>query len=159
VLICLGYSVYNGNEELTKLLMEHGANPNIKKGGDPIIFTPILHNNLSIVKILVSGLGSTTDLDAVDSSGWTPLSQACSLGYLDIVKVLVETGNANVNAIEAEEKFSALQRACKEGHLSVVEYLLTRNIDIDYQDGSGCTVSLYRLPTSFSFDSFSIKQC
>ena len=53
----------------------------------------------------------------------TPLSEACSMGYFDIVKLLVDSQkNIHVKRIEP------IELACKNGHLHIVEFLLTQGV-------------------------------
>jgi ankyrin repeat protein len=50
------------------------------------------------------------EVDPVDSQRWTPLHDACRLGFLDIVRLLCDTGHANIEA-RNDEGFTPLQVA------------------------------------------------
>ncbi|CAG2188192.1 unnamed protein product [Mytilus edulis] len=53
----------------------------------------------------------------------TPLSEACSMGYFDIVKFLVDSQkNIDVKRIEP------IELACKNGHLHIVKFLLKKGV-------------------------------
>lgn len=89
--------------------------------------------NLNIVHLLVSQEGCKTD--QADTFGRSPFCEACALGHLDIVKLLLETGKirADIRPQQHPECCSnkpyrsitiPLRYACNEGHFAVVQYLL-----------------------------------
>lgn len=98
-------AVGKNNLDLVKLLVEHGANPNIKyidEVGDTEGYTPFLlaiqNNNFDMVKLLVEhGANVNSEADCGD----TPLSLAVERNNFEMVKYLVEHG-ANVNRKDKE---------------------------------------------------------
>ena len=53
-----------------------------------------------------------------------PLHTACHNGNLEIVKVLVQGGQANVDKGGGRSNKTSLHRACSMGHKLIVEYLI-----------------------------------
>ncbi|TFK76031.1 hypothetical protein BDN72DRAFT_363853 [Pluteus cervinus] len=75
-----------------------------------------------------------SDAHARDADGWTALHNACSKGYLDIVRYLCESGGAisrsdGSSGVDARSKdgWTPLMNAASKGHLPVVRYLLTKH--------------------------------
>ena len=67
----------------------------------------------------------------------TPLMEASSGGFVDIVKLLLQHG-ANVNA-QSSSGNTALHYACCGGYEDVVLVLLDHNADIEHQNENGHT--------------------
>lgn len=86
----------------------------------------------------LSKLLSKTDVDALDSSGYSSLHYASRAGHLEVVKLLVARG-ANVNLLTRNNRSSSLHRASQMGKIAVVTYLLQNGANSDLQDSDGCT--------------------
>ncbi|KAI1740288.1 hypothetical protein F4680DRAFT_115030 [Xylaria scruposa] len=88
-----------------------------------IIFNSVKDNNLDALNVLLEGqyLGS-------ENSG--PLVVAARGGYLEIVEKLL-AAKADVNAVSAENDWTALQVAAGRGHIDIVECLLTAQADVN----------------------------
>ena len=71
------------------------------------------------------------------NDGAPPLFFACQVGYIDILKQLVENG-AYINK-EDNNGTTPLFIACKEGHENVVKYLLEHRANINKEDNNGWT--------------------
>ena len=88
-------SVYIGNSEITKKLIDSGADVNI--GTVNNVWSPLtkaIHNeNVDIVKMLID---NGADVNFVDSSGETPLLLAVESGKVELVEMLLEA-DADVN--------------------------------------------------------------
>ena len=67
----------------------------------------------------------------------TPLMEAASGGYADIVKLLIDHG-ANVNA-KSSVGNTALTYACCGGYEDVVKILLDAGADVEHQNENGHT--------------------
>ncbi|CAG5909378.1 unnamed protein product [Menidia menidia] len=83
-------------EACLRLLCEHGANVNAQvegKSPQTALHISVQHKALSAVQILVS---YGADVDAVDSSGMTPLHMAAGMLQRDIIASLVRQG-ADIN--------------------------------------------------------------
>ncbi|MBY0548368.1 MAG: ankyrin repeat domain-containing protein [Candidatus Obscuribacterales bacterium] len=72
-------------------------------------------------------------IDAVDKEYKTPLHRACESGNLSMVKLLVEN-KADLNMKGTVVQWSPLHFAAWSGIPEVVEYLLTRGMDVNTQD-------------------------
>lgn len=67
---------------------------------------------------------------------WTPLLRACSQGYLEAVKILVEHG-ADITA-KTPNGTSCLSMAAKHRHFSLIYYLLEQDsCSLDESDAHG----------------------
>lgn len=75
-----------------------------------------------LVKMLIE---KGCDVNALDSSRWTPLTHACREGRLDIIKALVEQG-AGVAlagaALVPVDSFTSLDVATQYGHMEILSY-------------------------------------
>ncbi|KAI6035265.1 hypothetical protein F5J12DRAFT_18697 [Pisolithus orientalis] len=108
------------------LIEECGAMPDLEdREGEAA-----LHGHLPIIKYL---LLDKADVHARDADGWTALHNACSKGYLDIVRWLCEQGGAatesnNIKGVDlpSNDGWTPLMNAASKGHLPVVLYLLTK---------------------------------
>lgn len=90
----------------------------------------------SLTYLLIAG----ADANADDSDGWTPLHNACSRGYLDIVKFLVETAGASLTMQGGRGKWTPLMNAASNGHLPIVRYLISKhNVDPLQRNSAGET--------------------
>jgi hypothetical protein len=83
---------------------------------------------------LLLNLGS--DIDAVDSGGWTALFRACWHGQHAAAKVLIHAG-ADLNTTKA--KYTPLMAAARFGHYAVVRELLTNGADASLTTSFGET--------------------
>lgn len=72
-----------------------------------------------------------------DLSENTALHYACAYGWLDIVKILVEKGSADINRLN-EWKSSPTIIAMLKGHFGIVDYMLSqKGIDASLVDDQG----------------------
>lgn len=65
-------------------------------------------------------------IHVVSSTNHNALSMACSIGYLKIVKFLVEECNADVNGNQGRPLF----RAIFKRHFQIVKYLIEKGADV-----------------------------
>ncbi|CAQ54400.1 ankyrin repeat domain-containing protein [Wolbachia endosymbiont of Culex quinquefasciatus] len=142
----LHYAAFKGDVQVTKILLESGANPNLKMQGSGILLstadetqkdedleykyqgcTPLhvaaLNKQLEVAKILVNDWDA--DVNAM-STGWqvTPLHMAAESGNLDMVKFLVKEGKADVNAMSTGWQVTPLHMAAESGNLDMVKFLV-----------------------------------
>ncbi len=82
-------SIFVGKYNTTKLLLKYGANVNHKNtfGLTPLM-AAVVEKNESIIRLLLSCKNINIDLQ--DNNGYTALMYACTLGYENIVKLLIE---------------------------------------------------------------------
>ena len=126
----------DGKVDDAKLMLEHGADPNVSEGDygiDDFKWTG-LHwaaekGHLNIVNLLIQ---YNADIHALDSHGDTALDTAARSGHVGIVKVLIQNG-ADVNAVD-KNKSTALHGAAGEGHVDVVKVLIQNGADVNAVD-------------------------
>ncbi len=133
----LHYAAEKGFSEITKLLLAKNANANIKNNADtlPLHYTA-LNGHSNTTKLLIP---HTTNIDALNIDG-SPLHLACRRGHINIVKLLVVKG-AKINIRENTKRNpgrTALLCAVENGHLNIVDFLLTQNkVNIELTDSRG----------------------
>lgn len=117
---------------LIRVLLEHGADPNVKWEDD---WTPLLieaaYGTADQVKLL---LEKGAKVDTRNANGDTALTATLSMGRMDSARLLIEKG-ANVN-IKNDEGETPLMRA---GDGGTVMLLLDRGAKIDDKDNQGFT--------------------
>ncbi|XP_051720217.1 B-cell lymphoma 3 protein homolog isoform X1 [Ctenopharyngodon idella] len=87
----LHLAVQNGNETLTRLLLESGAEINAgdNKSGRSALIHAVENNSNDMVILLIE---SGCDVNAQSYSGNTALHSACGRGQIEIVRVLLKNG-------------------------------------------------------------------
>ncbi|KAI0186162.1 hypothetical protein EV127DRAFT_188087 [Xylaria flabelliformis] len=123
-----------GHLQICKMLLERGADTKIPEtqNGRTALHVAVVAGNIDIVHLLVS---QGRHLDNPDAHGRSPFCDACALGHLDIVKLLIETGVIAThmkpdrhpdccNDKSYAPTLTPLGYACVEGHFAVVQYLL-----------------------------------
>ena len=116
-----------GNLGIAKKLIEAGADVKARNFYDRnMLFAASMSGSVEVMRFVLE-LG-VFDVDEKDNWGMTPLMYACDFGHLDVIKVLVEEGGADVNVV-GEERYegeAALHRACwcNDDHTELVQYLV-----------------------------------
>ncbi len=64
--------------------------------------------------------------NAKDTDGWTALHNACSRGYLDLVRLLIDRGGAQIDIQGGRGAWTPLMNAASKGHLPIVRYLTAK---------------------------------
>ncbi|KAL8714353.1 MAG: hypothetical protein Q9220_001686 [cf. Caloplaca sp. 1 TL-2023] len=94
-------------------------------------------NFVAIVQLLAK---AGVDLDYQDDQGETALHLAARYGHADCVKALVDSSEgqkANIELTESVFGWTSLFVACAEGHLSIVELLISAGANLERVDTSG----------------------
>ena len=127
------------NGAITRLLLEHGADPH---SPDKFDETPLLaaawRNDPDVVMLL---LAQKTNINSQDDQGRTPLHRAMSKKLVNIVAALLMSG-ADVNLQDFELK-TPLHEAVHSGHEGLVRLLLKDGANPFSRDGLG------KLPTDY----------
>ena len=87
---------------------------------------------------------STQKVNMVNSKskyGWTPLLISAEKGYKNIVKLLLDTGKADVNSTD-EEGRTPLLLAAGKGYGGIVQLLLENGADISVENSGWTAVQL-----------------
>ncbi len=116
----LHMAAYNGNTEVVKLLLEHGATLDAR---DIEGKTPLLHACtgpfVETVKLLID---KGADVNAIEATeAFSPLMMAAGLGQIDIVKVLL-AHNAN-KELRDNDGDTALTHAETSKHAEIAQLL------------------------------------
>ncbi|KAJ1547766.1 Protein tanc2, partial [Nowakowskiella sp. JEL0078] len=91
-------------------------------------------------EIVVKLLSLGADTEWTDSSLNTPLHYACGYGWKKISNILIEYGNANINALNCW-KYAPIAIADLKGHREIVKYLLNNpKIDVNFLNKDGFTL-------------------
>jgi len=127
---------------MASFLLDNGADlALLDEDKNSPLFRAIESEKEDIVKVFVE---RGIDVNVPFSSGIYPLELAALLavnrGYLDMVKVLVEQGNANFSLYGASRNQPILFMAVEHGDLAMIEYLLSEGADIESIDSFGSTV-------------------
>ncbi|RYO95808.1 hypothetical protein DL765_011770 [Monosporascus sp. GIB2] len=124
-------AVVNGNEDSVKLLVENGANIEVRdKQRRTALHLAAERGHYGIAQILVEG---KADVNARRGRHGNPLYTASVGGHDKIVALLLE-GGAGVNA-QGEYYGNALQAASVGGHDKIVTLLLEKGADVNAQGG------------------------
>lgn len=121
----LAWAMVRCNLEITKLLLEAGANPNLtnEQGIGPL-YIAITNASPAMVKLL---LDKGADANVARESGETPLMTAARLGQVEVMKMLFDR-RADVNAHENRFGQTALMWAA--GHPAAVRFLVEHGADV-----------------------------
>lgn len=132
-------AVVNNLDESVQILLEAGADPNMRsaknEGENTPMFlacNPIFKRqicDLDVMKLLIDHKGNVNDslkvqfLNADYIVKYTPLIEACKSDCLDLVKLLVENG-ADINSYDYKEGFGPISKAIIYDNLHILKYLV-----------------------------------
>jgi len=106
----LYYACYNGNLEICKLLIIHGADLNIAdKIGMTLLLIAVKFRYFEIVKLLIK---HNIDLNITDNNGWTALHHASINGDLEMIKILVYNGADITITTKVDKNIISRKRNC-----------------------------------------------
>ncbi|KAL6803573.1 hypothetical protein J3E68DRAFT_434071 [Trichoderma sp. SZMC 28012] len=121
----------NGQKNITKMLLENGANINIRgRHGQAPLWCAVHERRKEIVILL---LDKGANIEIPDSEGWTPLWVAARQGEVDMVKLLITLG-ANIDALSGRQGRTALQEAVIRGLKHMAKLLIELGADIEVKD-------------------------
>lgn len=112
-------AVYSENLDVTRYLLEHGANPN-PPGYSPLL-EAVMKGNIEMVQLLINNGANPHDQG---KRTLTPLMAAIYHNHLDLVKYFIEYG-VDVNQVGIK-KLTPLAVAAEYGRLEICEYLLSK---------------------------------
>jgi ankyrin repeat protein len=125
----------SGSSTLIKLLLQHGANPNIAPDGWFPLTMAAECGNDGMVKVL---LECGVDIDAQNEEGGTPLHMAMKGNHPETIMVLIEAG-ANVSADKSGlQPLHMVPRGDKSAE--IIDALLAKGADISAVDHDGSTI-------------------
>ena len=125
----LGIAVEQGDVEITRLLLDAGADPDIKSGGYTPLVLAALRGHARIVGLLMKA-GANPDFKSGD--GNTPLTAAASMNRLEVIRVLMPF-QPDFTLFNREGR-TALSVAAMEGFEQAVRLMLELGVDANVQD-------------------------
>lgn len=126
-------SAYGKIEVARLLLGTHGIDVDKDPvgNGQTALHIAVINNHVEIVQLLLKSGANVNNADIEDR---TPLYFASSMGYIDIVQVLLAANEINVNFTDDWGR-TALHIALEQGNTNIVRLLIGR-IDIDNNNGN-----------------------
>lgn len=139
-----------GHYEIAEILLEHGADPNIKAAeiGTPLNIAvtgtngllggdhkKIERERLKILKLLLSKGAGT---DTVDREGRTPLLSAAQAENMEAVTALLEAGAA-VNDKSGDTGCALIKLAAERKDREFLKLLQSKNLSLDIRNNEGET--------------------
>jgi ankyrin repeat protein len=112
------------NNQITKLLLEYGANSNAKNGfGHSMLHIALYYKNISAVRLLIE-FGA--DVNVPCPLGFTPFFIACRDGNLESVQIIGATCEAkHITEYSGFHMEMPIEIAARRGFVDIVEYLIT----------------------------------
>jgi ankyrin repeat protein len=136
----LFYAIKSGRRSTVDQLLAAGADPRIRMGGGGTVLMHLASfmddSNLARA-FIAAGVDPNATTD--NSSIYTALMPAASMGHIQVLKVLLEAG-ADINFQTVLEGDTALINAARSGHADCVRLLLQAGADPtlrDHRDKSG----------------------
>lgn len=121
----LSLACTNGNEQLVRLFLDRGADPNTTlPGSETVLMTAARTGRCGPVEAL---LKAGAKVDTADRKGQTALMWAAADGHAAVVQLLIESG-ADVNT-RLKSGFTPILFAAREGAIEVVRALLKAGVD------------------------------
>jgi len=120
-------SARTGNLEITKFLIDKGANINFKKRGVSVPFLAAAQGgNIDIVKLF---LEKGANVNYIDEGHGSALMSAAREGKTNVINFLLKEG-ANINAINNGQG-NALMCAARHGQVETTKLLLNKGADVN----------------------------
>ena len=113
----LHFSVYLGDVDATKVLIEDNAEVNaLDEWKYTALHIAAWKGHAEVASVLIQ---NGADVNAVQCNKWTALHFAAESGHVDVVKVLIQNG-ADMNAVD-KWKCTALHKAAAKGRVDVAK--------------------------------------
>ena len=123
--------------------------PSVSSRPLPSLLHATMSGNHQLIGELLEGSGErpSEDVNQVDSNGRTPLFWAASLGYVDVVELLLKHTVDGVAPVDVNQKnndwITPLMYAAANGHVEVVKLLLKHGASAAKQERNGYTAIDY----------------
>lgn len=150
----LMYAAMYGHYEVVKLLLENGADPNIKalNGGTALILASAKEENTNIINILLDyGSDINAMIEDDKMTGITSLFYAINNNFGNNVKVLLERGaDPNIEVIVYNQlQVSPLIYAIDLSNIEIANLLIENGADINYKNKDGYTALDYAIEQEY----------
>ncbi|XP_035524186.1 ankyrin-1 [Morone saxatilis] len=123
-----------GKVDVAELLLERGANPNAAGKVRHSVLPVVHHNNLDVVKLLVSKGGSA---HSTARNGYTALHIAAKQNQMEVASCLLQNG-ATPN-VESLQGITPLHLAAQEGRPDIVALLISKQANVNLGNKNGLT--------------------
>ncbi|CAH1790766.1 unnamed protein product [Owenia fusiformis] len=135
----LHMAVNYGNVECVKLLLDAGADTNVKgESGYTPLHAAAISNFVQICEeLLVKG----SNVNIQNKHGYTPLHLAAWDGHFEIVKLLLDNGA--LHDTRTDDKNTQLALAAHGNHSNIIDLLLTQGCDVNNADKDNDTPLMY----------------
>lgn len=128
----LHHACIKGSIEMVKLLLNHGAQVNLKDDtGCSALIDACVYGHTNIVLCLLS---HGADLELSNDQGMTPFMYASMSGHTNLSKILIDHG-AKIETC----KVSALVGASGRGHTETVKLLLDHGAELEARNDEGAS--------------------
>ncbi len=134
----LSVAVSFNNFESAKLLLEHGADPNLPGtwGVPPLVIPPLNYGAPQTQPIIELLLDHKADITVQDTAHQTALHRAAEAGNLPLLERLIAAG-ADIDAMS--DYGTAWHIALRNGHVPVADALIRAGADVSIPDPGGPT--------------------
>lgn len=124
-------AIIAGHKTIVQFLLKHGAELDTS-----CLKIAVLHDHADIVEVLLKHQSDLMEQDEKNKN--TTLMYAIAKGFFDIAEVLIRHG-ARTEYSEEEKPCVPLHIACVSGNVEAVNFLLSKNVNIDIKDENKTT--------------------
>ncbi|KAJ1529125.1 hypothetical protein HK096_009136, partial [Nowakowskiella sp. JEL0078] len=135
------YAASNGRWDTVKILIEHGADPNLSRTGYTCLHEAAKNGNNTMVEYLISE--GHADVNKLSDDGVAAIKLASENDHWDCVKSLLEN-RANPKIIGSDGR-TALHDAVKQDKIEIAKLLISRYADVNCTDDLGQTPLFYSI--------------
>jgi ankyrin repeat protein len=130
-------SLAGNHFQIAELLYHHGADPDVRayNKSNPLHFASGRPCPEILQRLFNHGADSNVRENYLS---WTLLLPAANVGYLEVVRVLVEH-NVEINALDDEGQ-TPFHVASKSSHVNIVLLLLGHSLDVNARDNNCLTL-------------------
>lgn len=131
------YFIKQDHEELVKLLLDRGADPNVSYQGTAAIYRAIRMMNPNILRYMIES--DPYMVNTKDSTGTTPLGFSAYYKFDEVVCYLSTLPNIDLNTTN-NYGYTPLMQAARAGATAIVDFLSDiPEVDLGVQDKEGRT--------------------
>ena len=139
----LHLATYFGYNDIAKLLLKNGADPDVAVDGETPLHFAVSNNDFETVELLLKksrsnnvwgrGIPFKKNVDPKDQNGFTPLHRAINSNRKDIVELLISKG-ANIGMLTLTGGTRPLHIATFNGFIEIAEILIRNGAELDNHD-------------------------